>query len=793
MEPGAVGGDDESGGTNIKENDDKISRPKSKSKEWKKWFSKKSRNSRENSIDTTTTELEDVNADFSPTHSHTNPDVSPMSPVNWSEWEFGSSSESDCNDSETKIRRSRDFPNSEIDEKNCIKPSQTKTLFHQLEYNKSEGSRPNWSKRKKKAIHKESPRAPRPKSLELVDMSKSFCIYDFDSLDESSKDKCCDFQHNESCDKCATHWIRRSISMSDLNLNFLRTNFNVEQSRGNQIPQNLDLNSNASTSTIKHNELNSMNSPTSYHVLNQFKSNSLPSYYRSKTRNLCAKCHLPVRPHLTNYPSSTVRTPYITNRCHCESPPAHDAENDERCEISDTENVNKPSIANTILPEEFKTRKKVITDWFTEFDDAQKNLILSALLEHCELPQVHLLSLKMESCLHDGCPPNCSDIITWLPQQLSTKIMGMLDPVSLCQASMVCKTWYNLASEPKIWCHLCCLPEWHLSRTGEQKQLINHLLPNGKIHWKRVFAERYRLRNNWLLGRCHIRTFEGHTQGISCVQFDDTRIVSGSSDKTIKVWNIRTNTPWLVQTLVGHSGTVRCLHLEGNRLVSGSTDHTIKVWDLSTQQSWSSIACKTTMMGHTDTVRCLQVDDEKVISGSYDLTLKIWDIRTGVCRMTLRGHTGPVLCVQFDATKIVSGSGDKTIKVWSFTGQCLMVLGGHHAGVTCLQFDSTRIISGSLDCTLKFWDISTGDCVNTIDWKASEGHTGVVRCLQSDTWRVVSASDDRTIKVWSLETGQRLVTLRNHSDGVTCLQFNDSIIVSGSYDKCVKLWDFSCC
>lgn len=65
--------------------------------------------------------------------------------------------------------------------------------------------------------------------------------------------------------------------------------------------------------------------------------------------------------------------------------------------------------------------------------------------------------------------------------------------------------------------------------------------------------------------------------GISCVQFDDTRIVSGSSDKTIKVWNIRTNSPWGVQTLTGHFGTVRCLILDGNRLVSGSTDKTIKV------------------------------------------------------------------------------------------------------------------------------------------------------------------------------------------------------------------------
>ena len=76
----------------------------------------------------------------------------------------------------------------------------------------------------------------------------------------------------------------------------------------------------------------------------------------------------------------------------------------------------------------------------------------------------------------------------------------------------------------------------------------------------------------------HVRTFEGHSGGISCVQFDGSRIVSGSHDKTIRVWNIKTNSKWSVLTLAGHSGEVRCLHLEsgGNRLVSGSTDATIK-------------------------------------------------------------------------------------------------------------------------------------------------------------------------------------------------------------------------
>ena len=71
--------------------------------------------------------------------------------------------------------------------------------------------------------------------------------------------------------------------------------------------------------------------------------------------------------------------------------------------------------------------------------------------------------------------------------------------------------------------------------------------------------------------------------------------LSFSHDKTIRVWNIKTNSPWSVMTLTGHSGEVRCLHLEGNRVASGSTDTTIKVWDLDITPEWSSIGCKVTM------------------------------------------------------------------------------------------------------------------------------------------------------------------------------------------------------
>ncbi|XP_028398029.1 uncharacterized protein LOC114521707 [Dendronephthya gigantea] len=456
--------------------------------------------------------------------------------------------------------------------------------------------------------------------------------------------------------------------------------------------------------------------------------------------------------------------------------------------------LKSEEIAQPVPGETFKMRTELMLTWFKEFNDEQRNIILKKILNRCELPQMHLLSVAMENNLHKTCPPNCQDMLVWLPYTVTLKILMYLDPVSLCRCGQVNRAWNELANNPLIWQRLNRNPDYQLSEACSKRQYQKFNQPNGEIHWKKVFAERFLLQKNWLNGKYKLRTFEGHNQGIACVQFDDTRIVSGSSDKTIKLWDISNTPSELMLTLEGHSGTVRCLDLNGNRLVSGSTDRTIKVWDLSFASYWAGASCKVTMVGHLHTVRCLQADEKKLVSGSYDKTVKVWDLKTGDCQLTLRGHTAAVLCVQFDEQKIVSGSYDKKIKVWDLAeGICLMTLDGHQDAVTCLNLthDGMKIITGSLDYSLKFWDLSTGKCYGTLDWITSEGHTAVVRCLQVDSWRIVSGGDDKTLKVWELATGQRLLTLRYHSDGVTCMQFNDFAIVSGSYDRTVKLWDFT--
>lgn len=64
-----------------------------------------------------------------------------------------------------------------------------------------------------------------------------------------------------------------------------------------------------------------------------------------------------------------------------------------------------------------------------------------------------------------------------------------------------------------------------------------------------------------------VQTLVGHTGGVWSSQMRDSVVISGSTDRTLKVWNADTGE--CVHTLYGHTSTVRCMHLHGNRYGHG--------------------------------------------------------------------------------------------------------------------------------------------------------------------------------------------------------------------------------
>jgi WD40 repeat protein len=104
--------------------------------------------------------------------------------------------------------------------------------------------------------------------------------------------------------------------------------------------------------------------------------------------------------------------------------------------------------------------------------------------------------------------------------------------------------------------------------------------------------------------------------------------------------------------------------LDGKRIVSGSEDRTVRLWDAGTGQQIGA-----PLTGHTGAVWgvAFSPDGRRVVSGSWDDTVRVWDVDSGQqIGAPLTGHTDTVWSVALspDAKRIVSGSGDDTVRLW---------------------------------------------------------------------------------------------------------------------------------
>ena len=103
--------------------------------------------------------------------------------------------------------------------------------------------------------------------------------------------------------------------------------------------------------------------------------------------------------------------------------------------------------------------------------------------------------------------------------------------------------------------------------------------------------------------------------------------------------------------------------VQNGYLASGSSDTSIKIWNIETGQ------LKFKLIGHSDAVNSLEyLQDVYMASASSDNTIKIWNIRLGELVRTLSGHAGEVLSVEsLPSGAIISRSLESKVIVWNAT------------------------------------------------------------------------------------------------------------------------------
>jgi len=147
------------------------------------------------------------------------------------------------------------------------------------------------------------------------------------------------------------------------------------------------------------------------------------------------------------------------------------------------------------------------------------------------------------------------------------------------------------------------------------------------LDWRSLYKNRVALDRRWAHEEPKVARISGHADSVYCLEFDSTRIITGSRDRSIKVWSLQTGK--LLATFRGHAGSVLCLKFDKDWDVNGAGEE--------------------------------EVQPGFMVSGSSDCSVCVWDIRVGdggeieaEIRAILNGHSGGVLDLRIDENWIVS-------------------------------------------------------------------------------------------------------------------------------------------
>jgi WD40 repeat protein len=291
-----------------------------------------------------------------------------------------------------------------------------------------------------------------------------------------------------------------------------------------------------------------------------------------------------------------------------------------------------------------------------------------------------------------------------------------------------------------------------------------------------------------------LRTFTGHSGYVYSVAFspDGSTALSGSEDRTLKLWNIATGD--LIRTFTGHGDGVHSVAFspDGRTALSGSEDQTMKLWDVPTGREIRTF----TAHPHPVSAVAFSPDGRSALGGGYatltdsDITLRLWDIVTGKLVRSFASDWVTSIAFSPDGRSAMCGNFRGGLWVWEVASGKRLHLFRSNSGLFSVAFVPDG--RGALSCGdgfVRLTDIATGNVIRTF---GQSGGRNLSVASSPDGRFALSAQGDGLVKLWNVDTGASIRDFPSPSDAFAlsvAFSPDGRAALSGHYDKTLKLWD----
>jgi len=338
----------------------------------------------------------------------------------------------------------------------------------------------------------------------------------------------------------------------------------------------------------------------------------------------------------------------------------------------------------------------------------------------------------------------------------------------------------------------------------------------------------------------------GHSDSVVTMDIspDGKYMVSGSLDKTIRLWDIESGEELKTFNLYdngvsqnehsdddkifsvtitadgksiisGHSNTVIFdiesgekldisyktflrTNLNRNHIISENYNQ-IEWYDLESKETFKEIYLDRNYTKEFE-VLAITVSEQYIVIASsyYSNYFELIDISTEETIQTFRDKTyiePKQEEYEEDCTYYIKGAGDREMEEEAEI-EALYASGNYRPSIDrnfydslfIITFDEKNVISITFNNTLSLWDIKNGEQL-----KVFSGHKSSINsiALTPNGKYIVSGSSDKTIKLWDIESAEELKSFIGHKDSINTVSVtpNGKYIISGSDDNTLKLWD----